>query len=246
MRILIIEDEIPAFNRLSKLIKELLPDAELMGPIDSVADAIKWFERQTAPDVLFSDVQLADGTTFDFIQQSAPNCPIIFTTAYHEYALDAFKTTGIDYLLKPIKRENLAHALSKLRNLQSIFTQSPVSVSSPEFKKRFVVRFGDHIKTIELENIAYFFSENKSTFIKTKAEQAFPIDHNLDALEQLVDPNFFFRLNRQNLVAFSAIATVKTYTKGRVMVTLQPSAKEQLVVSSEKSSLFKQWLAGNS
>lgn len=244
MRILIIEDEMPAFKRLSKLIKELLPEAELLGPIDSVADAQQWFKLHVAPDVLFTDIQLADGTTFDFINSVAPNCPIIFTTAFDEYALDAFRTTGIDYLLKPVKREHLSNALSKLRNLQDIFKKELIKPVNLDFKRRFVVKFGDHIKVIDLDNIAYFFSENKSTFIKTTEAKAYPIDNNLDALEQLTDPQLFFRLNRQYLVAIAAIKSVKTHTKGRVMVSLNPSVEEPVVVSSEKSNSFKQWLAG--
>lgn len=245
MKILIIEDELPAFKRLAKLIGELIPEADIAGPVDSVQAAQDWFQRNTAPDVLFTDIQLADGSTFDFIKTVQPACPIIFTTAYNEYALQAFDTTGLDYLLKPIKRADLNRALSKLRSFKSFFQQDKNEALNPGYRQRFMVRFGDHIKTITIEEIAYFYSEQKTTFIKTKNEKSYPIDTNLDSLEQQTDPKKFFRVNRQFLAGLDAISEIKVHTKGRVILSLQPRAKEEPVVSSEKAASFKSWISGN-
>lgn len=244
MKILIIEDELPAFKRLAKLIGELISEADIAGPIDSVQSAQAWFQQHTAPDVLFTDIQLADGSTFDFIKKVQPACPIIFTTAYNEYALQAFDTTGLDYLLKPIKREDLNRALGKLRGLKSFFQQDKNEALNTGYRQRFMVRFGDHIKTIAIEEIAYFYSEQKTTFIKTKGEKSYPVDTNLDSLEQQTDPRQFFRINRQFLASLDAITDIKVYTKGRVILSLYPAAKEEPVVSSEKAASFKSWISG--
>ncbi len=244
MKILIIEDELPAFKRLAKLIGELIPEADIAGPVDSVQAAKAWFLQHAAPDVLFTDIQLADGNTFDFIKTVQPACPIIFTTAYNEYALQAFDTTGLDYLLKPIKREDLNRALSKLRSFKSFFRQDKNEILNPGYRQRFMVRFGDRIKTITLDEIAYFYSEQKTTFIKTKSEKSYPIDANLDSLEQQTDPRQFFRINRQFLASLDAIADIKVHTKGRVILSLQPGVKEAPVVSSEKAASFKNWISG--
>lgn len=244
MKILIIEDELPAFKRLAKLIGELIPDADIAGPVDSVQAARTWFLHNAVPDVLFTDIQLADGNTFDFIKTVQPACPIIFTTAYNEYALQAFDTTGLDYLLKPIKRADLNRTLGKLRSLKSFFQQDKSAALNTGYRQRFMVRFGDHIKTIAVEEIAYFYSEQKTTFIKTKSAKSYPVDSNLDSLEQQTDPQKFFRVNRQFLASLEAITEIKVHTKGRVILSLKPAAKEAPVVSSEKSAAFKSWLSG--
>lgn len=246
MRILIIEDELPAFKRLARLIGELVPDADIAGPVDSVQSAQAWFQQHPVPDVLFTDIQLADGNTFDFIKAVRPACPIIFTTAYNEYALQAFDTTGLDYLLKPIKREALNRTLSKLRSFKSFFQQNKNEGLNTGYRQRFMVRFGDHIKTIAIEEIAYFYSEQKTTFIKTKNGKSYPFDSNLDSLEQQTDPQQFFRVNRQFLASLEAITDIKVHTKGRVILSLEPAAKEDPVVSSEKAASFKSWISGKS
>lgn len=246
MKILIIEDELPAFKRLARLITELVPDADIAGPVDSVQSAQAWFQQHPVPDVLFTDIQLADGNTFDFIKTVQPACPIIFTTAYNEYALQAFDTTGLDYLLKPIKREDLNRTLSKLRSLKSFFQQDKSEALSAGYRQRFMVRFGDHIKAIAIDDIAYFYSEQKTTFIKTKSGKSYPVDSNLDSLEQQTDPRQFFRVNRQFLASLQAITDIKVHTKGRVILSLEPAAKEDPVVSSEKSASFKSWVSGKS
>lgn len=245
MKIIIIEDELPAFNRLGKMIQELAPGVEIGPQLDSIKAAQQWFALNDLPDMLFMDINLADGSSFDLLKLIKIDCPIIFTTAYDQYAIEAFKVSSIDYLLKPIKREDLQGAFYKLKQFRSMF-KPPVSQAAPskEYKKRFVVRFGEHIKTLNSEDIAYFFSESKATFARINDGKTFPVDFNLDALEDLLDPSHFFRINRQFLISLPAIAEMKTYSKARVIITLQPQSKEQPVVSSERSAQFKHWLDG--
>lgn len=249
MKVLIIEDELPAFNRLGKLIQEVVPVADIIGQVDSVQSAREWFEEHTLPDVVFMDIHLADGSAFDLLESVTINCPIIFTTAFDQYAIEAFKTSSIDYLLKPIKREDLQKAFTKLKQFRNMFEPAEKIIKklseNKEFKKRFLIRFGEHIKTLNVEEVAYFFSENKATFARNHDGRNFPVDYNLDTLENMVDPAVFFRINRQFLVNLSAIAEMKTYSKARVIITLKPHAQEQPVVSSERSAYFKQWLAGD-
>ncbi len=248
MKVLIIEDEMPAFNRLGKLIQEVVPVADILPQLDSVQAARQWFAEHQLPDVVFMDIHLADGSAFDLLESMKLDCPIVFTTAYDEYAINAFKVSSIDYLLKPVKREDLQKAFLKLKQFRHIFQDERPGRKSPEekpeFKKRFVIRFGEHIKTLNVEEIAYFYSENRATFARNHDGRNLPVDYNLDTLEGMLDPARFFRINRQYLISLDAIAEMKTYSKARVIVTLKPPAQEQPVVSSERSSYFKQWLAG--
>ena len=249
MRIVIIEDEQPAFNRLQKLVNECIPDAEVIAHLDSIAGCKKWFAENDMPDIVFLDIHLADGSAFDMLEQIKITAPIIFTTAYDQYAVDAFKTSGIGYLLKPIKTEELTDALDKLDNFKKAFSTEKQQAITQQFrngnyKKRFLIRFGDVIKTISTDEIAYFYSENKGTFARTFEERTYPIDNNLDALDQILDPEHFFRINRQYIISMKSLAEMKSYSKARVVVKLKPEAKEAPIVSSERSSAFKLWLAG--
>ncbi len=246
MNILIIEDEKPAYNRLQKLLKELLPEAQIIAQLDSIQQAREWFARPTETDIVFLDIHLADGNAFDLMKSVTINAPIIFTTAYDHYTLEAFKTSSIDYLLKPLKKEELRQALEKLNLFKNLLSaDSPSQLKpAPDYKKRFLIRFGEFIKTIAVTEIAYFYSENKATFAKTTDGRNFPIDQNLDALEAVLDPLEYFRINRQYIISVNAIDDMRTYTKARVVVKLNPPVKEAPVVSSERAADFKLWLAG--
>lgn len=250
MNVVIIEDEQPARERIAELLKELMPAANIVAWHDTVDAASKWLAQNLGPDLILLDVQLADGTAFDLLKMIKIECPIIFTTAYRKYALDAFKTTSVDYLLKPIKKEDLESALQNLKEFKHIFSQQEIgilqkSIVQPlSYKKRFIIRFGEHIKTLSVENIAYCVSENKNTFARTFDGQKYPMDHNLDSLESMLDPQNFFRINRQFLINLKAIEEMKIYSKARVIVKLNPPVKEPPVVSSERAADFKLWLAG--
>ena len=253
MNIVIIEDEQPALERLTELLKEVMPDSKIVAHHDTVQAAAKWFSQNPLPGLVLLDVQLADGTAFDLLKLVKLDCPIIFTTAYRKYALDAFKTTSIDYLLKPVKKEDLESALKKLKEFKHIFSQQEIdtiqkSLLQPPglgYKKRFIIRFGEHIKTLSVENIAYCISENKNTYAKTFDGLKYPMDYNLDALEEMLDPQHFFRINRQYLINLKAIEEMKIYSKARVIVRLNPPVKDAPVVSSERAADFKLWLAGD-
>ncbi|MBS1771551.1 MAG: response regulator transcription factor [Bacteroidetes bacterium] len=248
MKVVVIEDEMPAFKRLSKLIEETMPGAEIAAHIDSVEEAQKWFAANEAPAIVFMDIHLADGSAFDLLKLTKIDAPIIFTTAYDQYAIDAFKASSIDYLMKPVKKEELKNALLKLDDLKRIFSdKNNALIQTPaqqEYKKRFIIRFGEHIKTLTTDEIAYCYSENKATLARTFEGRTFPMDHNLDALQNMLDPVQFFRINRQYLINLHSIVDMKAHTKARVIVTLKPPVKELPVVSSERAADFKQWLGG--
>lgn len=250
MKVLIIEDEEPASIRLEKILKEVEPTIEIVDVIVSVKSAIKWFKNNACPDLVMVDIQLADGISFDIFKEVEVNCPLVFTTAFNQYAIEAFKVNSVDYLLKPVKKNELSAAITKFKkqyqkndfNYQAIM--DAFSAQKPEYQKRLIVRFGEQIKAIEVDQVAYLFVENKITYLYTKSKLQYPVDHNLDELEKILDPTLFFRINRQFIVSIYAIEKMVTYTKARVKLTLTPSANQDTVVSAERSADFKVWLLG--
>jgi two-component system LytT family response regulator len=249
MKILLIEDEDPAAKRLQKMLKEIEPTAAVSDNIVSVASAIKWFAENPLPDLIISDIQLSDGLSFEIFKTVEILCPVIFTTAYDQYAIEAFKVNSIDYLLKPIKKEELANALEKYKNIKPAapaidINQLLKAFSNPaaNYKQRFVVRYGEHIKTINIEEVAFFYTEDKVNFLTTKEGRRFAIDFNLDALESMLDPKTYFRINRQYIISIQSIAEMFAYSKSRVLIKLSPPAKHETVVSTERSAEFKLWL----
>ncbi len=247
MKVLIVEDELPAARRLARLLALAEPEAYIVAQLESIAEAEEWFAANPPPDLLLLDIHLADGSAFELLRRVQIHAPVIFTTAYDQYAVEAFKTLSVDYLLKPVKEEELAAALEKLRSMRRMLQSAPdfptVAAEEKEaYRSRFMIRLGERIHTLPVEDIAYCFSSNKSTFARTAAGRTYPMDYNLDALEPLLDPAQFFRLNRQYLANIQAIETMRAHTKARVMVTLQPPAGAPLVVSSERAAAFKKWL----
>lgn len=252
-RVLIIEDEEPAARRLFKLIKEIEPAADLLDSLESVSSAIDWLRNNPHPDLIFSDIQLADGISFDIFKTLELNCPVVFVTAYDQYAIEAFKVNSIDYILKPVKKEELQAAIRKFRQHQKP-AQAPawdmkklLEAYQPQgqgYKNRFVVRYGDHIKTIQTEEIAYCYTEDKVNFLTTHEGRRYAIDSNLDQLESQLPPHDFFRINRQYIISIRAISEMLAHTKGRVLIKLQPPARHETIVSTERSAAFKAWLDG--
>ena len=249
INILIIEDEEPAANRLKKMVTELEPDAHVLENIVSVNSAIGWFNENPSPDLIFSDIQLSDGLSFDIFKNVEVQCPVIFITAYDQYAIDAFKVNSIDYLLKPIKKDDLQIAINKFKKLNR--SESPLDIhkvlevfNQPKagYKTRFIVRYGEHIKTIKIEEAAYFYTEDKINFLTTNEGRRYTVDYNLDALESTLDPKTFFRINRQFIISINAINEMFSYSKSRVLVKLNPASKHETVVSTERSGDFKLWL----
>lgn len=249
INILIIEDEEPAANRLKKMVTELEPDTHVLDNIVSVNSAIEWFKKNPLPDLIFSDIQLSDGLSFEIFKNVEVKCPVIFITAYDQYAIDAFKVNSIDYLLKPIKKDDLQTALNKFKNLSnnaSVIDINKVleTFNQPkaDYKTRFIVRYGEHIKTIKIEEVAYFYTEDKINFLITNEGRRYTIDYNLDALESMLDPKIFFRINRQFIICIHAISEMFSYSKSRVLVKLNPPSKHETIVSTERSGDFKLWL----
>ena len=249
INILIIEDEEPAANRLKKMVTELEPDANVLDNIVSVNSAIAWFKQNPSPDLIFSDIQLSDGLSFDIFKNVAVQCPVIFITAYDQYAIDAFKVNSIDYLLKPIKKDDLQVAINKFKKLNKNESSLDINkilevFNQPKagYKTRFIVRYGEHIKTIKIEDAAYFYTEDKINFLITNEGRRYTIDYNLDALESTLDPKTFFRINRQFIISINAISEMFSYSKSRVLVKLNPPSKHETIVSTERSGDFKLWL----
>jgi DNA-binding LytR/AlgR family response regulator len=213
----------------------------------------------TPPDVLFLDIHLADGLSFELFEKTSVRCPVIFTTAYDQYALRAFKVNSVDYLLKPIDADELGAALQKLRSLRAA---SSVAVPAPvfdaalltqvlqqlqpqqqQYKKQFVVKVGEHLKVIPVEQISYFFSQEKATFLQTRESRRFVLDQTLEQLEKLLDPRQFFRLNRAYFVQHDAIQDIIHYTNSRLKTTLKPASPEgDVLVSRERVPAFRAWL----
>jgi two-component system LytT family response regulator len=255
MNILLLEDEEPAAKRLQKMLKEIEPDAIVPDNIVSVSSAVKWLQQNTLPDLIISDIQLADGSSFDVFKTVKTLCPVIFTTAYDQYAIEAFKVNSIDYLLKPVKKEELAAAIEKYKKLSHQKQQAAPDINKlieamaageqSKYKKRFAVKYGEHLKTISIDDAAYFYTEDKINFITTKEGRRYTIDFNLDALEAMLDPHIFFRINRQYIISIHAIAEMFAYSKSRVLIKLNPVAKHETIVSTERSGDFKLWLGDN-
>ncbi|MCX6290999.1 MAG: LytTR family DNA-binding domain-containing protein [Bacteroidetes bacterium] len=254
VHVLIIEDEEPAAGRLLKMLKEIDPGIVVLDVIVSVNSAVDWLKQHTPPDLILMDIHLADGESFEIFKKTEVTSPVIFITAYDEYAIRAFKVNSIDYLLKPVKKDDLQQALGKFHKLHtakpgvaSDFSKLLETLKAPkqEYKKRFIIRFGDHIKSIDAKDVAYFFTEDKINFLKTHDNKTYPVDYNLDKLEAMLEPAVFFRINRQFIISIKAIDQMFAFSKSRVKVKLVPPTDADTIVSTERSADFKDWLGGD-
>lgn len=251
MHILILEDEEQALNRLKKLILEVMPSAVIVGTASSIEETINWFQHNTMPDLIFMDIQLADGNSFQLFNRIKIVCPVIFTTAYEDYALQAFKVNSVDYLLKPIDVTDVKRAIDKLKLLQRSRAfvvdyaeiLKTIQPSEKKYKDRFVIKIGDTIKSLIIADIAYFYTENKSNFVCTNEGKRLPIDFNLDQVEQMLNPKNFFRINRQFIIGHHAIEEMKAHTRSRVIVKLNPPTKLDTVVAIDRAHDFRNWLS---
>jgi len=253
LKVLIIEDEEPAADRLKKMITQLDPEIEIQKVIVSIKSAVEYLKENIAPDLIFLDIHLADGSSFEIFSQVHVNSPIIFTTAYDEFALNAFKLKSIDYLLKPIKSTELSSALNKFSDMfgktqnGSMDYQKLIDLipkEKPEFKKRLLVRYGDLFKMIHMEDASYFYTENKITYVCTKQNMKYAIDNTLDEMEKMLEPREFFRINRQFIVGINSIEKMVAVSKSRVKLFLKPPTEYDTIASTDRSSAFKKWLGG--
>lgn len=247
--VLIIEDEELAAKRLIRLLKELAPDMTVLTSIDTVTGAVQWLGQNQA-DLIFLDIHLADGDSFSIFEQIEVKTPIIFTTAYDQYAIRAFKLNSVDYLLKPIDKEELTFSIEKFRQAQDaqgpdfgeLIASMKAAQAQPEYQKRFMVTSGEKIKSIPIEEVAYFFGQQKYVFLITKDHRRHIVDFTLGKLEGLLDPNQFYRINRQFIINFDAIQNMFAYSKSRVKIELAPPSDIEAIVSIEKAKRFKEWL----
>ncbi len=260
MTTILIEDEYPAAERLEKLIKKVDEQIEVLAVLESIDAAQKWFAANPAPDLIFSDIQLSDGLSFQIFENIAVKSPIIFTTSYDEYAIKAFKVKSIDYLLKPIKAQELATAISKFKEVvgmglksQTLENQYALKIESlidglqttgKKYKTRFLIEQNDQLLPISTEQIAYFFTSNELVCLVRKDNKQFLIDYTLEELEKFLDPAHFFRLNRQFIAHLSAIQKIHTHFNGKLKLELAPSASQEILVSREKAQPFKNWVEG--
>jgi len=253
VRVLIVEDEPLAAAQLAALLAQLRPNTTIAGVCDTVESAIKWLNNNPHPDLAFFDIQLGDGLSFEIFTTIVINTPVIFTTAYDQYAIQAFKVNSIDYLLKPIDKEELACALLKFDNLkQNNSSQLPEelirnlisSVGKKDYKKRFLVKIGTHLRAINTNEILYFYSFQKGTFLKASDGRNYLLDQTLEIIEQLIDPEQFFRINRKYLVTIDSITDVHAYSNSRLKLKVKNQEEDDFLVAREKVKAFKDWLEG--
>ena len=248
MRVIIIEDEKPAARRLNRMLNAF--GIEPIAMLHSVEESINWFYNNEHPDLLFLDIQLSDGLSFEIFEEIEVKSAIIFTTAYDEYALKAFKLNSVDYLLKPIDTDELENAINQFKKLQASGTigfnieqiKKLVAPTQKDFKKRFTVKIGQHLKMISVDAIECFYSANKATNIHTIDNRTYLLEETLEQLEDKLQPETFFRVNRTFLVNINAIKDIISYTNSRLKLILQTYNEDEIIVSRERVKDFKNWI----
>jgi len=245
MKAVIVEDERLASKRLEYLLHKVEPGMEVLQILESVDDAVNWFSQNPKPDLIFMDIQLDDGISFEIFDAIKMDCPVIFTTAYNEYAIRAFKVNSVDYLLKPIEQEALEKAIQKFKKLFAEHYDFEEKIAkvfgqiSAKYKSRFFVKVGIRYQSIPVENISCFFVEERSTFLKTKQDKTYDLDYSLEQLQNILDPGLFFRINRNYLVSIHCIDEIIGYSTSRLKLKL---GKTEVIVSREKVTEFKFWM----
>jgi DNA-binding LytR/AlgR family response regulator len=247
MKIVLIEDEKPAAEKLKKALLKVNSSFEIVAVLGSVQSAEEWFSEQPMPELLFMDIELSDGLSFQLFDKIKITCPIIFCTAYDEYWQEAFEHNSIDYLLKPVNQDKLEQALSKYETLKQHFAQNLQQLlqsqqRTTDFKKRFLVKRGADYISIKTEDIAYFYATHKLVCMVDHQSQKFILDQSLADLEKETDPSVFYRVNRKYLVNVSAIQKIKSYPKSKLQLELQPTAQEEVIISQENVTAFKEWM----
>ena len=257
MKVLIVEDEELAVKKISKTLATVDESAEIVGVTDSITSTVNWIETNPVPDLILMDIELSDGQSFEIFNRVAIKCPVIFTTSYDEYALKAFKVNSVDYLLKPIQKEDLAAALQKISQLKDLYkpadTKSDVNIDSlvkelqqklqlKEYRKRFLVRHAQKLVSVETDEIAYFFSDGRLNFFKTLDNKKYVVDYTMDELEEMLDPQKYFRISRSFYISVNSVDQIHDYFGNRLMLTLKPAVDKESIVSREKVTEFKKWM----
>jgi DNA-binding LytR/AlgR family response regulator len=249
MNVLIIEDEKLAAERLEKMILEVAPDVKILAKPGSIRESVRWLMKNSA-DLIFLDIQLSDGLSFSIFEEIAVETPVIFTTAYDQYMINAFQLNSIAYLLKPVKKADLQASLAKYSSMKAVFTRDIEQLldgfggKSQGYRKRFLIQYGERIRKVEAQEIAYFYAMERSTFLSTFQGQSYPVDYTLDKLEEMMDPERYFRINRRFFINMETIAGMTVWSRGRIRLQLKPapSGEDDTLVSIDRATAFKQWL----
>jgi DNA-binding LytR/AlgR family response regulator len=252
MNILIVEDEELAQKKLQKTLAAVDPNANVVGITDSIKTTVDWLRANNSADLILMDIELADGQSFEVFNLVDVKAPVIFTTSYDEYALKAFKVNSVDYLLKPVQTEELQAALAKYNklagsskpdvNLETLVNQIKQQLQPKEYRKRFLVKHAQKLVSVDVEEIAYFYSDGRLNFFKTFDNKKFVVDYTMDELEEMLDPTSFFRISRSFFVAINAIEKIDDYFGNRLILQLNPVVDKEALVSREKVSDFKKWM----
>lgn len=251
MRVVIIEDELHNLRMLEGMLENLRPEWEVVGKFDSVKTSVEFLKKMQQPDLILMDIQLSDGTCFSIFDQIEVSSNIIFTTAFDNYAIQAFKVNSIDYLLKPIKENDLENALLKferfnsekrVQNIDYAEIIEAIRKGTKEYRKRFMISRGDAYFKLNINDIAYFLSENKTTTAVTFTNEKFVVDFTLERLEEELDPDFFFRADRRTIIHVDSILRFEDYFGGKLVVKLKGPLSEKISVSRLKASAFKVWV----
>lgn len=248
-QVLIIEDERPAVERLVGMLTEINPKIRTAGVAMSVRQAVEWLHTNPMPDLILMDIALSDGSSFEIFSACTISCPIIFITAYDEYWQEAFEHNGIDYLLKPVKREKLKAALDRYDQLREHFTSRLQTLltrlpQNGSYKQRFLVKRGTDLLSIPAEDIAYFYAADKIVCLVDRKHQRFVLDQSLSELEKQLDPDDFYRVNRKYLLHRVSILRAKAYSKSKLLLDVHPPVTEEIIISQEFVSRFKAWFGG--
>lgn len=250
MKILLIEDELPAARQLTRLIQAHVPGAAILETLDSVEGAVRWFRAFPAPDLVFMDIQIADGLSLDIFRQVDVSAPVVFTTAYDQYAVQAFKVNAVDYLLKPVDPDDFQKAIQRVHERRTAgkpvldFQTLAAHFRPPAYKDRFLVKSGQHLTYIAVSDIAFFRSSDGLTQAHLFSGKKYFVDHTLDELEGLLDPARFFRAGRAVALSLQAIRKIHPHLNGRLKVETEPPVPEDVFVSRDRAGAFKTWLGG--
>ena len=257
MKVLIIEDEELAVKKLRKTLESVDSSAEVVGVADSIRSSVAWLQQNPAPDLILMDIELADGQSFEIFDKVEVKSTVIFTTSYDEYALKAFKVNSVDYLLKPVQKDDLQMALNKLKTMQTMYgnmpSADPLNVENlvkelqqklqpKEFRKRFLVKHAQKLVSVEIDEIAYFYSDGRLNFFKTLDNKKFVVDYTMDELEDMLDPDKYFRISRAFYVSIASIDQIHDYFGNRLLLHLKPAVDKESIVSREKVADFKKWM----
>lgn len=257
MKVFIVEDEELAQKKLQKTLHSVDPTAEVVGIAESIRSSVNWLQNNPTPDLILMDIELCDGQSFEIFDKVDVKSTVIFTTSYDEYALKAFKVNSVDYLLKPVQKEDLQAALDKMKNLKQLYGGSNSSpsinvdnlvkelqqkLSPKEFRKRFLVKHAQKLVSIDVTDIAYFYSDGRLNFFKTNDNKKYVVDYTMDELESMLDPDKYFRISRSFYVSISSIDQIHDYFGNRLLLHLKPEVDKEAIISRERVTEFKNWM----